>query len=106
TGRRPPGQRLISHVSSPRFHRPRTSPPMSAALSCPAATSYPDTRLFIDGAWTAGSTGRDEAVLNPATGTAIGRVAHASTADLDRALAAADRAFRSWRRVPAFDRAK
>jgi succinate-semialdehyde dehydrogenase/glutarate-semialdehyde dehydrogenase len=79
---------------------------MSAALSCPAAASYPDTRLFIDGAWTAGSTGRDEAVLNPATGTAIGRVAHASTADLDRALAAADRAFRSWRRVPAFDRAK
>jgi succinate-semialdehyde dehydrogenase/glutarate-semialdehyde dehydrogenase len=29
-------------------------------------------------------------------------VAHASTADLDRALAAAQRGFEAWRKVPAF----
>ncbi|MEN2977555.1 NAD-dependent succinate-semialdehyde dehydrogenase (plasmid) [Tistrella bauzanensis] len=67
---------------------------------------YPDTRLHIDGAWTAGSTGFDEAVLNPATAAEIGRVAHATTADLDRALEAADRAFKTWRKVPAYDRSK
>ncbi|MEN2991918.1 aldehyde dehydrogenase family protein, partial [Tistrella sp. BH-R2-4] len=35
-----------------------------------------------------------------------GRVAHATTADLDRALEAADRAFKTWRKVPAYDRSK
>ncbi|GGB42643.1 hypothetical protein GCM10011505_25050 [Tistrella bauzanensis] len=67
---------------------------------------YPNTSLHIDGAWTAGSTGFDEAVLNPATAAEIGRVAHATTADLDRALEAADRAFKTWRKVPAYDRSK
>jgi succinate-semialdehyde dehydrogenase/glutarate-semialdehyde dehydrogenase len=45
-------------------------------------------------------------VFNPATGKEIGRVAHASTADLDRALAAAQTGFReAWRDIPAVDRA-
>jgi succinate-semialdehyde dehydrogenase/glutarate-semialdehyde dehydrogenase len=36
-------------------------------------------------------------VLNPATGAEIGRVAHAGIADLDRALAAAQKGFETWR---------
>ncbi len=67
---------------------------------------YPDTQLFIDGAWCAGGGGKSSAVLNPATEEAIGCVAHASRDDLDRALAAADRAFRAWRRTPVFERYK
>ena len=34
---------------------------------------YPNTSLFIDGTWAPGSTGKDEAVLNPATAEEIGR---------------------------------
>ncbi|HVB69568.1 MAG TPA: NAD-dependent succinate-semialdehyde dehydrogenase [Acetobacteraceae bacterium] len=67
---------------------------------------YPDTKLFIDGSWTAGAAGRTLPVVNPASGEAIGTVAHAERADLDRALEAAQRGFRTWRKVSAFDRSK
>jgi succinate-semialdehyde dehydrogenase / glutarate-semialdehyde dehydrogenase len=65
---------------------------------------YPNTQLFIDGAWCNGGDGKSSPVLNPASAEAIGRVAHAAVDDLDRALAAADRAFKVWKRVPVFDR--
>jgi succinate-semialdehyde dehydrogenase / glutarate-semialdehyde dehydrogenase len=67
---------------------------------------YPDTLLYIDGSWRAASDGRVIAVLNPATAGQIGTVAHASRADLDAALAAADRGFQVWRKTSAYDRAK
>jgi succinate-semialdehyde dehydrogenase / glutarate-semialdehyde dehydrogenase len=67
---------------------------------------YSDVSLFIDGAWTKAAAGRTLPVVNPATGDDIGTVAHAEKADLDRALEAADRGFRAWRRVSAFDRSK
>ncbi len=67
---------------------------------------YQDVSLFIDGTWTAAAAGRTIAVVNPATGEPIGKVAHADRADLDRALEAADRGFRQWRKVSAFDRSK
>lgn len=66
---------------------------------------YPDTRLLIAGEWTDAIDGRTIDVLNPATGEAIGKVAHAGVADLDRALAAAQQGFEKWRQVPAFERA-
>jgi succinate-semialdehyde dehydrogenase/glutarate-semialdehyde dehydrogenase len=53
--------------------------------------SYPDTRLLIAGEWRDASGGKTIAVVNPATGEPIGRVAHASVADLDLALAAAQK---------------
>lgn len=59
--------------------------------------TYPDTQLFIDGTWQDAGDGRSLAVLNPATGQEIGRVAHAGKADLDRALAASERGFATWR---------
>ncbi|KQT19652.1 NAD-dependent succinate-semialdehyde dehydrogenase [Methylobacterium sp. Leaf399] len=67
---------------------------------------YPDIDLHIAGAWTPGSGGQTLPVLNPATGDALGRLAVATTDDLDRALAAAERGFAAWRTVSAFDRAK
>jgi len=67
---------------------------------------YPNTQLLIDGQWVDG-TGRETlAVLNPATGQEIGRVARATVADVDRALAAASDAFAQWRKVTARERAK
>jgi succinate-semialdehyde dehydrogenase/glutarate-semialdehyde dehydrogenase len=68
--------------------------------------TYPNTQLFINGEWQDAAEGRTLAVFNPATGKEIGRVAHASTADLDRALAAAQKGFETWRDVPAAERAK
>ncbi len=56
-----------------------------------------DLALFVDGMWRAGE-GRDtRAVVNPATGDAIAEVPLASAADLDAALAAAERGFKVWR---------
>ena len=57
-------------------------------------TSNDDIQLsryppLIANAWVEASGGKSIPVLNPATGQAIGTVAHASIADLDRALAAA-----------------
>ncbi len=60
--------------------------------------------LVINGKWREGSDGESEQVLNPATGESIGRVAHASTADLDEALEAAERGLREWQAVPPWHR--
>lgn len=67
---------------------------------------YPHTQLYIDGQWQDAGDGRTLAVFNPATDQEIGRVAHAGIADLDRALAAAQKGFEKWRDVPAAERAK
>ena len=56
---------------------------------------YPDLLLYIDGAWR--KTGQSLPVLNPATEAVIGPVPLASRGDLDDALAAAERGFRTWR---------
>ena len=68
--------------------------------------SYPDTQLFIDGQWQDAADGRALDVRNPATGAVIGRVAHAGRADLDCALAAAQKGFDLWRDTPAAERGK
>ena len=68
--------------------------------------NYPDTRLLIDGQWQDAADGRTLTVVNPATGAQIGRVAHAGKIDLDRALAAAQKGFETWRDMPALERQK
>ena len=68
-------------------------------------TAYPEVLMRIGAGWTRGA-GAEAPILNPATEETIGRVPHASTADLDDALAAADAGFKVWRRVSAFDRYK
>ncbi len=67
---------------------------------------YPDTKLFIDGSWRDGTSGKVEPILNPATGKLIGTVAHASIPDLDDALESAVRGFELWRRTSSFERYK
>ena len=67
---------------------------------------YTDVKLFINGEWTAGSSGKSEPIVNPATGQVLARLAHAGPADLDEALHAADKGFKLWRKVSAYDRSK
>jgi succinate-semialdehyde dehydrogenase/glutarate-semialdehyde dehydrogenase len=62
--------------------------------------SYPDTRLLIAGEWRDATGGKKLAVANPATGQTIGHVAQASIADLDLALAAAQKGFEAWKNTP------
>ncbi|TAG78956.1 MAG: NAD-dependent succinate-semialdehyde dehydrogenase [Burkholderiales bacterium] len=69
-----------------------------------ASLTYPNTQLLIDNVWCDASGGKTLAVVNPATGSEVGRVAHASTADLDRALAAAEKGFATWRNMTALER--
>lgn len=68
-------------------------------------TSYPDTRLLINNEWCDAASGKTLDVFNPATGKAIGKVAHAGIPDLDRALEAAQKGFQVWRKTPANERA-
>ncbi|MCB8881075.1 NAD-dependent succinate-semialdehyde dehydrogenase [Acidisoma cellulosilytica] len=69
-------------------------------------SAYPDTQLFIDGAWGPAMAGGVLPVLNPATGEQIGTLARAEIADLDRALAATERGFHIWRNTSAYERAR
>jgi succinate-semialdehyde dehydrogenase/glutarate-semialdehyde dehydrogenase len=68
--------------------------------------TYSETQLFIDGAWSHAAGGATIDVVNPATGARIGGLARAGTADLDRALAAAEKGYRTWRATGVFERAK
>ena len=77
----------------------------TTAAPSKAASGYPNVQLHIDGQWCDAADGRTMAVFNPADGSEIGRLAHAGRADLDRALAAAQKGFEAWRQVPAHERA-
>jgi succinate-semialdehyde dehydrogenase / glutarate-semialdehyde dehydrogenase len=66
---------------------------------------YPNVSLYIDGSWSDGG-GAALPVLNPATGEPIGTVAHATPADLDRAVTAAERGLQRWRLTSGFERAR
>jgi len=67
---------------------------------------YSDLKLYIDGQWLNGEGRKGEDVINPATGKVLAKLPHASKADLDAALAAADKGFKVWRATSAYDRAK
>jgi acyl-CoA reductase-like NAD-dependent aldehyde dehydrogenase len=62
--------------------------------------------LFVDGRWTPSSSGRHIERRSPADGRLIGRYARGTAADVDRAVAAARRAFdeTSWPTLPARER--
>ncbi|MCW0001565.1 NAD-dependent succinate-semialdehyde dehydrogenase [Pararhizobium sp. YC-54] len=66
-------------------------------------TGYPDTQLYIGGAWHCGSG--KIAIIAPATGQLIGHCAVAVAADIDKAVAASSSGFRVWSTTPAHDRA-
>ncbi len=54
------------------------------------------TDFYIDGAWVAPSEPNDFPVINPADETAYATISLGTTADVDKAVAAARRAFESW----------
>lgn len=67
--------------------------------------SYPNVQLLIANEWVDAASGKTIEVRNPATGQVIGTVVHAGVADLDRALAAAQKGFEIWRDTSVYERA-
>jgi succinate-semialdehyde dehydrogenase / glutarate-semialdehyde dehydrogenase len=67
---------------------------------------YTDLALYIDGQWLSGGGRKSEDVVNPASGKVLAQLPHASRADLDAALAAAEKGFALWKATSAYDRAK
>lgn len=66
-----------------------------------AAALTPETRMFIDGKFVAARDGGTFETINPANGAVIAEVARGTAADVDLAVAAARKAFRSgvWSRM-------
>ena len=62
--------------------------------------------LYIGGKWEPAADGRTIATINPSTGKKLPDVPLAGPADVDRAVAAAKKAFAEWRRVSIKDRAQ
>jgi betaine-aldehyde dehydrogenase len=63
--------------------------------------------LFIDGQWVDAESGKTFATPNPSTGETLAEVAEADKADVDKAVAAARRAFEGkWSRMSARDRGR
>ena len=64
-------------------------------------------QLFIDGKWVDAESGKTFATPNPATGETLAEVAEADKADIDKAVAAARRAFEGkWSKLSARDRGR
>src|SRR6201992_1433164 len=68
--------------------------------------NYTNVQVFIDGRWRPAASGKTIPVVNPATEETVGTVAHAGKADLDEALAAAEKGFKAWRVVSPYERSK
>ncbi|KXV73746.1 hypothetical protein AD951_00820, partial [Acetobacter malorum] len=62
------------------------------------------TQLLVAGQWQDAADGRTLPVFNPATGEEIGKIAHASNADLARVAEGAAQGFAAWRALTAWDR--
>ena len=60
---------------------------------------------YIDGKWVKPS-GKTLEVYNPANSKVIGELGSVSKGDLDMAIAAAEKGFKQWRKVSAFERGK
>lgn len=68
--------------------------------------TYLNLAMHIDGEWLSGGGRSVHHVVNPATGAVLADLPLATSADLDRALDAAERAFVTWRRTDAAVRAQ
>lgn len=63
-------------------------------------TTLRQARLLIDGQWRTSASTRSTPILNPATQTLLGHTPEATPDEVAQAVAAAHRAFQSWRHTP------
>src|SRR3984885_15826789 len=65
--------------------------------------NYPDLKLYVAGEWRQAD---GQPVINPADESVLGTVPHATRADLEDALAAAEQGFKVWSRTAPAKRAE
>jgi acyl-CoA reductase-like NAD-dependent aldehyde dehydrogenase len=63
------------------------------------------SQIYIEGEWVASASEATLDVVNPTTGEVIGQVPSGTPEDVDRAVAAARRAFEGWSQTPVQERA-
>ena len=68
--------------------------------------AYSAPTLHVAGRWREGRHSKRHPVFDPATGKSIGSLGLASVDDINDAIAAAERGFEAWKRVPAFKRSE
>ncbi|HCN45236.1 MAG TPA: methylmalonate-semialdehyde dehydrogenase (CoA acylating) [Pseudomonas sp.] len=73
--------------------------PMNASLT-PDQTKVDQVRLLIDGQWVESKTSEWRDIVNPATQQVLARVPFATAEEVDAAIAAAQRAFKTWKDTP------
>ena len=59
-----------------------------------------ETNFYIDGEWVAPTTPKNYEVINPANEAPFGVISLGSKSDVDKAVAAATKAFQTWSTVP------
>ena len=67
---------------------------------------YEDLALYINGEFIKGGGRREQDIINPANMQVLGKLPHATRADLDLALSSAEKAFASWRKSSPMERSK
>src|SRR5690606_11999457 len=92
-GSAPPSRRAAP-TPNPRWRWCETIS-IATSGSC-VMKNLPEQKLYIDGGYEDASSGETFEDVNPATGDVICRVQVANDADVDRAVAAAERGFREW----------
>ncbi|WP_435609704.1 CoA-acylating methylmalonate-semialdehyde dehydrogenase [Pseudomonas knackmussii] len=68
--------------------------------------AVPTVKLFIDGKPVESTSSEWREVINPATQEVLARVPFATTAEVDRAVASAKAAFKTWKKTPIGTRAR
>ena len=65
-----------------------------------STTPYQNARLLIDGEWVESQTTEWHDIINPATQQVLAKVPFATAAEVNAAIAAAQRAFQTWKLTP------
>jgi aldehyde dehydrogenase (NAD+) len=95
-----------SRSHSEKSHSEKASANKASSKKLPVEIRQ--TKMLIDGKWLDASTGRTFETINPATGEVIAHVAEGEKPDIDKAVAAARRAFDKgpWRKMNARERGR
>jgi aldehyde dehydrogenase (NAD+) len=100
---------LSNPIFSAAFLEPHEELQAMATATRPVARpKIQQTQCFIGGQWTPAASGKTFETINPATEEVIAQVAEGDAADVDRAVAAARKAFESgpWPKMDARDRGR
>ena len=68
-------------------------------------TAIKEYKLFINGKWVASNSGKTQEVISPSTEEVIAKVQSGTVEDVEKALKSAEKAQKSWKKLPPRERA-